>query len=817
MFGRPPTDRPHVRAPKAQYRTRFAAVIACILVIAAGARADDRTDARRAFRAGMKAIADGRYEEGISQLERANQILPHPNVLYNLGLAHRYAGHDEEALLYFERYKEAFPEADQTEVDQWIRELRPPPEPEQPVLPPEPAAPAEPAPPVAPPAPPQKRASNERAETYDERVTSASRLSQSPLDAPNATAIITAQDIRMSGVTQLSALLRRVAGVEVASVAPYHAELSIRGLNQRSSNKVLLLLDGHPIRKDFNGSSWIDMLPVMVDDIERIEIIRGPASALYGADAFSGVINVITRAPGEGSFVVGRFGNGGQYQGAASFAGKVGRDISYRVTGGYLQAYNFARVVGPDRVDIRTPNGESKRGVNGIVANGDMRWQYAKRGTVSLGGNVLTGDVTIQGISRLHQVVADPAYEGQAYALVTTPVGIRISTTFDRLAGHPQPAYIAPGSIADARSFIRQELYDLDVSWSDDFELLVPQTFTVGGSYRFKYVDWTWLDEPHTQHLAGAYMQDVLQLAEPLRLQVGARIDHHPLLSSLQFSPRASLVYRFLDEQSLRLSGGRAFRGPTFMESYLHLPNETPLRGISGLGTGNRKLAPESIISMEVGYQNQLSSYFTLECNAYYNWVKNLILFTDSHSFTLSDFAGANPAAQYDPSKQAFPLATLSFANERAVYRQYGGELGVRAYPLPGLDVFVNYSLHKTEPLDPSKVDAVRRQEQQTSLHKVNTGVMYRARFGLDLSADVSWMSDQTWVEQVTDFDASLRWQSYHLPSFVMVNAHIGYRLFADVLELGVVGTNLASQGRRQHPFGQPLDTRVLGTGKVRF
>jgi iron complex outermembrane receptor protein len=581
---------------------------------------------------------------------------------------------------------------------------------------------------------------------------------------------------------------------------------------------VLLLLDGRPMRKDFMGTNWIDMMPVLVDDIERIEIIRGPASALYGADAFSGVINVITRSAGQGGqYAVGRFGNQGQYQGGASFSGKAGPNISYRGTAAYLQSNNYASVVGPNRVDVMTPNGETQRGFEAVLANGDVAWNYAKNGTASLGGNYIGGDFTVQGLSRLGQVVSDPSYDTQLYGTLTTPLGIRVSTTYDRVAGHPYPAFIAPGSIPDARSFIRTQLYDLDLSWSGNFKALFPQTLTVGFGYRFKYVDWDWLDAQHTQHHEGAYLQDVIQLAKPLRLQVGARLDHHPLLKSLQFSPRASLVYRFLGEQSLRLSGGRAFRGPSFLESYLQLPNDTPLRGITAIGQGNGKLDPESITSIELGYQNQQSDYFSLEVNAYYNWIKDAILFTDNDRFTLGDFAGGNSLAAYDPTAQAFPVSALKFANERAVYRQFGGEAGVRAYPVEGVDLFLNYSIHKTEPIERNKVDPARANEQQTSLHKVNGGAAYHARFGLDLQSDVSWLSDQRWIEQVTDVDTGVRWQTYHQPAFLMVNARIGYRLLANRLELGVVGTNLASNNKRQHPLAQPLDTRVLGMAKVRF
>lgn len=871
--------------------------LACgVLAMSSVTRADERTDARREFRAGMQAIADGKYDEGVQRLERAYDILPHPNVLYNIGLAHMYAGRSEEALDYFERYKETAPANDAIEVDSLIGQLRQgqtpagggestqavasgatstttTPAPEGSLTTLEAAARevrrlaeeqdsatlraqadeldkavgqlneqprgdtgavgapkvqespkneqvqansiAPQTPPVALPA---KGATQSKEDVYEERVVSASRFSQSPLDAPNATAIITSQDIRMSGVTQISQLLRRVAGLEVTTVAPYHAEISIRGLNRRSSNKILLLMDGRPLRKDFNGTSWVDMMPLVVDDIERIEIIRGPASALYGADAFSGVINVITRAPGEGgSFAVARVGNKGQAQGAASFSGRVNDKVSYRATSAYSQANNSVQVVGDDRVDVETPNAERARSYEAVTVNGDVMYNYMKNGTASVGGNYVAGDFTLQGVSRLGQTVSDPAYEAQAYGAITTPVGVRLGVNYDHIVGNPRAAFVAPGSISAGYSLIRQKLFDADLSYSNRFTLLVPQTFTVGVSYRYKYIDWSWLDATHTQNHVGAYIQDVIQLAKPLKLQIGARIDRHPLLSSLQFSPRASLVYRFLGEQSVRISGGRAFRSPSFLESYLQYANDTPLRGITAWGKGNDNLDPESITSFELGYQNQASDYFSLEANAYYNWIKDAILFTDVDRYTLGDYAGGNPLATFNPAAQAFPVSSLAWNNERATYRQIGGELGVRAFPVEGLDLYVNYAIHDTSPTDKKKVDPARADEQQTSLHKINGGVQYRSRFGLEASLDVSWFSNQLWIEQVTDVDRGVRWQRYEQPSFVNVNGRLGYRLFADRLELGVVGTNLAMQDKRMHPLAQPIDTRVMGTAKVRF
>lgn len=111
----------------------------------------------------------------------------------------------------------------------------------------------------------------------------------------------------------------------------------------------------------------------------------------------------------------------------------------------------------------------------------------------------------------------------------------------------------------------------------------------------------------------------------------------------------------------------------------------------------------------------------------------------------------------------------------------------------------------------------MRAKEQQTSLHKVNGGIQYRARFGLDLAADLAWTSRQVWVEQVSDATRGVRFQDVVVDPLIWLNARIGYRLWDDRVELGVVGTNLAFQHQRQHPFGQPLDTRVLGTVLLRL
>jgi outer membrane receptor for ferrienterochelin and colicin len=875
-----------------QLRTWLAAVlvtVSCTWVLTPSAHADERTDARREFRQGMQMVAEGQYDEGIKHLERAYDILPHPNVLYNIALAHTYAGRADAAVYYFERYKETAPSADAAEVDAIVARLKTaqaaaeerPAVSEAPVnaeqardelavvtqaaaelrrvaeaqnndalrkradeldaaaarlrdkqgavaeaptgeqKPPTPGEELPTQPGALPQRPPELGAAKGAQEgTYEEQVVSASRLAQSPLDAPNATAIITAQDIRLTGLNNVNDLLRRVAGVEVNSMSPNHADIGIRGLNRRTSNKVLLLLDGRSLRQDFLGSSWYDFLPISVEDIERIEIIRGPASALYGADAFSGIINIITRAPGEGgNFVQGGVGNHDGGRAVASFNGKNG-DLAYHFGFGYDQEDVSATQVGINRVDIDpytdTPDVASKK----AWANAELRYPFAKKSLVTIGGNVVQGDQIVHGFGRLLQTALDDATSSQIYGTITTPVGIRLATWWNHMDAEASLSTRTPGAV-DETSEGTFDVADVDLSYSDRFDLGVPMTITIGGGYRFKGVYWSWLDDKHTQHHFGAYIQDVIEVTKALKIQIGARMDRHPLLDGLQFSPRGSIVYRILENQSVRLSAGRAFRGPSYLESYLEYPVGTPVRGVLAYGLGNQDLDPEAVTSFELGYQNQASDFFAFEANAYYNLVKDLIYLSDYRRFTIADFAnetGIDPnLAAYDEDWDAFPLSTLRVTNQRANLQQIGGEIGARVFPITGFDLYANYSIHDTRPLDKNEVSPALASEQQTSLHKVNAGMQYRASFGLDASLDLHWFSDQLWVEQVTDTDRGVRDETFEQPAFLMVNARLGYRLLADRLELGVYGTNLTFNDKRQHPFGLPMDTRFMGTAKVRF
>ena len=133
----------------------------------------------------------------------------------------------------------------------------------------------------------------------EETVVTAMRYEQPISESPSNIYVITAEDIQRSGATDLPTILRRVPGMEVMQTTGAEFNVSVRGDNQLFSNKLLVLVDGRSIFLDVQGLVKWKLLPVPLLEIQRVEVLLGPASAVYGFNAFDGVVNIITKAPEE--------------------------------------------------------------------------------------------------------------------------------------------------------------------------------------------------------------------------------------------------------------------------------------------------------------------------------------------------------------------------------------------------------------------------------------------------------------------------------------------------------------------------------------
>ena len=163
-------------------------------------------------------------------------------------------------------------------------------------------------------------------------VTSASKREQNKSDAAAAITVLTNEDIRRSGLTSVPEVLRMVPGLNVAQIDAHRWAISARGYNGQYANKLLVLIDGRVVYTPLFGGVYWDVQDLVLEDVDRIEVIRGPGGTLWGANAVNGVINITTKSAkdSQGVHAMGVVGNQ-EYIGEGRFGGMVGDDTAYRV------------------------------------------------------------------------------------------------------------------------------------------------------------------------------------------------------------------------------------------------------------------------------------------------------------------------------------------------------------------------------------------------------------------------------------------------------------------------------------------------------
>src|SRR5271156_1886179 len=185
------------------------------------------------------------------------------------------------------------------------------------------------------------------------QVTSVSKKEQKVSQTAAAIFVITQDDIHRSGANNIPDLLRMVPGVNVAQINSNIWAISVRGFNGEFSNKLLVLIDGRTVYEPtFSGVFW-DVQNVPLEDIERIEVIRGPGGATWGANAVDGVINIITKNASEtrGGMVVAGAGNLDQGFGTLQYGGAAGKNTDFRVFANYFNQYHLPGLASPDGGD----------------------------------------------------------------------------------------------------------------------------------------------------------------------------------------------------------------------------------------------------------------------------------------------------------------------------------------------------------------------------------------------------------------------------------------------------------------------------------
>jgi outer membrane receptor protein involved in Fe transport len=815
--------------------------------------AGPQDDARRHFNAGLEAANEGRYHQAIKHFKEAQDALPHPSTIFNIARAYTDMGDLDNALLWYTMYRDVADAADAQQVEPMIRLIeaqlnRKPqtsPDETEPVVEGENAVVeagdlarlqalstelselVESLEGWSPESQASETAETETSEVeallpegefieqpYERVVVTASRYGQHPLDTPSATTILTADDIRALGATNIPDLLRSVVGVDVMSLGAGQADLSIRGFNRELSNKVLVLIDGRSTYLDFLGNTIWATLPVSLEEIERIEVIRGPGSAVYGANAMTGVINIITRAPStQGGSTISVDGGRPGYARTTLLTSGSGEYVKYRFSAGIEEHGRWEREQDPSEDSALEPFIENQSLATNILrAHGHLDRTFGTRGFASISGGYSSGQMEFYNIGALGAFGMDFEAQYLRGDLGYGPFHLR--TFFNTIEGQTGPWLQAADTTRSLNSPMANDTLDIELEAPGEAMTgSVSHRYNAGIGYRYKLVRMGYIqggyEQAWTEHHFNAFAHDEAALG-PLRLIGSLRLDRHPLIDDLSktISPRGAVVVRVAEKRSIRASAGTAFRAPTSLESYMDFDLPTGVDGAFVTDLGSISLNPESIFTAEIGIHDESTPYHSADLALYRNHVTELITLQDELTHTIGAF---------DSESGGYQAGVTGWINSDLVYTGYGAELDLEIYPVTGLEVFANLNLMTVLEENP---EGEVLQDESASRVKLNGGIVYRSPWRTDLSLIGNYSSAQEWRLREFDESGDLVVVPAEVDPRTILGARLATRPLVDeVLELSVTGWNLLALSNpvQEHPKGQRVGPRIFGSIRLDF
>lgn len=448
-------------------------------------------------------------------------------------------------------------------------------------------------------------------------VTSVSKSSENLQSAAAAITVISNEEIRRSGATSIPETLRYVPGINVARQGASEWAVSSRGFSSVNSEKLLVLSDTRSIYTPlFSGVLW-DVQDYLLQDIERVEAIRGPGASLWGSNAVNGVINITTKRAQDtqGLFVETAVGTEERVIAAARYGGTARNGAAYRVFGKYL-----------DRDDTFNADATSKDDwrMGHIGARSD--WDISVKDSVTVQGDLYEG--TLGQHSPSINVIGRPGPTGSLDASVSGGnVLTRWRHQIDDTSNFVLRAYYDDTHRNDPS--YRDDLNTFDVDLQHQFDVMVKHKVIWGLNYRVTEnrnvgkgifnVDPAFSRD----ELFGLFIQDQIALYDSLHLTLGSKFEHNDF-SGYEFQPSVRLAWDFSAVQTVWAAVSRAVRVPTRLERDIFVYANDPSEDPSYLLKGNKDFEAEKLEAYEIGYRWQVRDNVALDLAAFHNHYSGL-------------------------------------------------------------------------------------------------------------------------------------------------------------------------------------------------